>query len=249
MNLKSASALVAFLFLTACSKNENDLIAVKDQKIQAGVAITFDDNYVDEWYDAAKVLEKYNWKATFFISQFNTLSSKELNKLKWIHLKASPFEKNNGKANYLETEIFPMINSMNQKSFEIHSFAYPYGSRDSLTDTILLNEFNIIRGTTYGNEPPHLQRCYFDNQSRVLFGLGIDNNYAQYSIPYFLSLLEYAKANNKVVVFYAHKPVLKSKSKYETEYKTLIAICKYIQDNDMKFYTVSDLYLKERNKK
>ena len=249
MNLKSASALVAFLFLTACSKNENDLIAVKDQKIQAGVAITFDDNYVDEWYDAAKVLEKYNWKATFFISQFNTLSSKELNKLKWIHLKASPFEKNNGKANYLETEIFPMINSMNQKSFEIHSFAYPYGSRDALTDTILLNEFNIIRGTTYGNEPPHLQRCYFDNQSRVLFGLGIDNNYAQYSIPYFLSLLEYAKANNKVVVFYAHKPVLKSKSKYETEYKTLIAICKYIQDNDMKFYTVSDLYLKERNKK
>ena len=262
MNLKYAFAFVAFLFLTACSKNENDLIAVKDQKIQAGVAITFDDNYVDEWYDAAKVLEKYNWKATFFVSQFNTLSSKELNKLKilkdrgneigghgWIHLKASPFEKNNGKASYLETEIFPMINSMNQKSFEIHSFAYPYGSRDSLTDTILLNEFNIIRGTTYGNEPPHLQRCYFDNKSRVLFGLGIDNNYAQYSIPYFISLLEYAKANNKVVVFYAHKPVLKSKSKYETEYKTLIAICKYIQDNDMKFYTVSDLYLKERNKK
>ena len=138
---------------------------------------------------------------------------------------------------------------MNQKSFEIHSFAYPYGSRDSLTDTILLNEFNIIRGTTYGNEPPHLQRCYFDNKSRVLFGLGIDNNYAQYSIPYFLSLLEYAKANNKVVVFYAHKPVLKSKSKYETEYKTLIAICKYIQDNDMKFYNVSELHLKERNKK
>lgn len=248
------------LVLSSCSKYEEELSIPFEDHSQAGVAITFDDNYIDQWYKVNTILKPYDWKATFFISQFNTLSFEELTKLKslknqgheigghgWIHLKAAPFEKQHGEMNYLNKEIFPMLKTMNEASLPVHSFAYPYGSRDFATDTILLHEFNIIRGTTYGNEPPNLQRCYFNN-SRVLFGLGIDNNYAQYSIPYFLSLLEYAKKNNKIVVFYAHKPVLKANKKYETEYKTLIEICRYIKEHDMKFYTISELYLKETNK-
>ncbi|SHF94943.1 Polysaccharide deacetylase [Flavobacterium segetis] len=260
MKAKKIVVLIISLFLFSCNKNKESVTFSK-KKIQAGVAITFDDTYVDQWYNVDKLLGKYNWKATFFISQFNSLSYEQLNKLKrlknkgneigghgWIHLKAATFEKNNGKMSYLDEEILPMIESMRQKSFPVHSFAYPYGSRDSLTDTILLHEFNIIRGTTYGHEPPNLQKCYFDDNSRVLYGLGIDNNYPQFSIPYFLSLLKYAKENNKVVIFYAHKPVLKATAKYETEYKTLIEISKYVQANNMKFYTVSELYLKEMSK-
>lgn len=262
MNSNRFIVFVISLFLFSCNRNEEKLNIPKEKKLQPGVAITFDDNYVDQWYNADKLLEKYNWKATFFVSQFNLLSTKELNKLKllknkgneigghgWVHLKAAPFEESKGEMGYLDKEILPMIQSMRQNSFPVHSFAYPYGSRDAVTDTILLHEFNIIRGTTYSKEAPYLQRCYFDDKSRVLFGLGIDNSYAQFSIPYFLSLLEYAKKNNKVVIFYAHKPVLKANAQYETEYKTLIEICKYVRDNDMKFYTVSELYLEEIKKK
>ena len=254
-------ALFVFSLLSSCSKNEDKVTDTLTDNSQAGVAITFDDDYIDQWYDVNTVLKSYDWKATFFIAQFNTLSFEELTKLKalkkqgneigghgWVHLKAAPFEKKNGETSYLDKEIFPMLKSMNEKSLEVHSFAYPYGSRDAVTDTILLHEFNIIRGTIYGSEPPNQQSCYFDDKSRVLFGLGIDNSYAQYSIPYFLSLLDYAKKNNKIVVFYAHKPVLKANKKYETEYKTLIEICKYIKENNMKFYTVSELYLKEVHK-
>jgi len=251
----------SLLVLSSCRKYEEELEIPFTENSQAGVAITFDDNYIDQWYAVDQILKPYNWKATFFVSQFNSLSYEELNKLKllkkqgneigghgWIHLKAAPFEKKNGEINYLDDEIFPMLKSMREKSLAVHSFAYPYGSRDAITDTILLHEFNIIRGTTYGSEPPEEQKCYFDNSSRVLFGLGIDNSYAQYSIPYFLSLLDYAKKNNKIVIFYAHKPVVKANGKYETEYKTLIEICRYIKENNMKFYTVSELYLKEINK-
>ena len=262
MNFNRFFVLAISLFLISCSKNENDLPIPQKAKFQAGVAITFDDNYIDQWYNADQILDKYNWKATFFVSEFNTLSAEELNKLKilknkgneigghgWVHLKAAPFEESRGKMGYLDKEILPMIQSMKQNSFPVHSFAYPYGSRDAVTDTILLHEFNIIRGTTYGKESPNLQRCYFDDKSRVLFGLGIDNSYPQFSIPYFLSLLEYAKKNNKVVIFYAHKPVATATAQYETEYKTLIEICKYVRSNNMRFYTVSELYLEEINKK
>ena len=255
-----------FVFLALLSCNKKEEVPSPGQRYisnnsQAGVAITFDDDYVKEWYAVNSILKTYDWKATFFVCEFNKLSLKELNELKslkqhgheigghgWVHLKAAPFEESHGEVNYLDKEIFPMLTRMKEKSFPVHSFAYPYGSRDAVTDTILLHEFNIIRGTTYGKEPPAEQKCYFDDESRVLFGLGIDNNYPQFSIPYFLSLLDYAKKHNKIVVFYAHKPVLKAKSKYETEYKTLIAICKYVKEHQMKFYTVSELYLKERHK-
>lgn len=261
MKLKIGVLLMSIVFLFSCSKSEDNAALPIEKKLQAGVAITFDDNYVDEWYNADKLLERYNWKATFFISQFNTLPVSQLNKLKilkskgneigghgWMHVKAAPYQTKNGDIQYLNKEIFPMMQSMNENAMPIHSFAYPYGSRDAKTDTLLLKEFNIIRATTYGKVAPNQQKCYF-NYNRVLYGLGIDNSYPQYSIPYFLSLLEYAKKNNRVVIFYAHKPVYKSDAQYETEYKTLIAICKYIKSNDMKFYTISDLYSKERNKK
>lgn len=257
MHSKIIITLIVSLLVFSCNKYEEEVKVLDAINSQAGVVITFDDNYINQWYKANTLLKKYNWKATFFISQFNTLTNVELRKLQslknqgneigghgWIHLKAAPFEKHHGETDYLDKEILPMLKTMNEKSLAVHSFAYPYGSRSAVTDTILLKEFNIIRGTTYGKEAPSKQRCYFNN-SRVLFGLGIDNSYAQYSIPYFISLLKYAKENNKIVIFYAHKPVYKARRKYETEYKTLTEICKYVKENNMKFYTVSDLYLKE----
>ena len=32
---------------------------------KAGVILSFDDAYVDEWYEADQALKKYGWKATF----------------------------------------------------------------------------------------------------------------------------------------------------------------------------------------
>jgi hypothetical protein len=48
--------------------------------------------------------------------------------------------------------------------------------------------------------------------------------------------------NNKIVIFYAHKPVPTFQNNYETEYQTLIEICNYVKSNNMKFYKMSELY-------
>jgi hypothetical protein len=43
-----------------------------------------------------------------------------------------------------------------------------------------------------------------------------------------------AKNNNKIVIFYAHKPVPTFQNNYETEYQTLFEICNYVKSNNMK---------------
>ena len=99
----------------------------------------------------------------------------------------------------------------------------------------------MLRGTTYGTEKPKNAKCYYE-KNRLVLGLGIDGIYAHASIPYFKSLLEYAKKHNKIVVFYAHRPVPTFQSNYQVEYQTLIEICDFVKSNNMRFYTLSELY-------
>lgn len=258
--------LLLTLILFSCN-NEEEFIP--EQQIpeeqphqagpQAGVVITFDDDYVDEWFVVNTILQPYDWKATFFVTKFNQLSTDKIQKLKDLksngheiaahglnHVNAPTFIASNGSTAYLEQEIFPMVSLMNANGLTSTSFAYPYGARNTISDPILLNEFQIIRGTTYGQLYPASHNCYYNN-NRLVFGLGIDSSYPHFSISYFISLLEYAKENNKIVLFYSHKPVQSSQADYQTEYKTLIEICKYIKNNNMKFYKISELYNLKNN--
>jgi peptidoglycan/xylan/chitin deacetylase (PgdA/CDA1 family) len=252
LNPKKYLFLLITLVLFSCSTDDysSEVVPVE---LESGVVITFDDDYVDEWVEVNSILAFYDWKATFFVTKFNQLSQQKTQKLKDLksfgheigghglnHLKATAFISENGTAQYLSQEIFPMINFMSENNLEPTSFAYPYGARNGAIDEVLLNEFQVLRGTCYGSQNASLQNCYFNN-SRVVLGLGIDKNYAHFSIPYFLSILEYAKQNNKIVVFYAHKPVLQFQNNYETEYETLIEICKFVKNNNMKFYKISEL--------
>lgn len=248
-SVKYASVLLIFI-LYSCYKNDSIVLQPENK---SGVAISFDDDYIDEWNNTHTLLKEYKWKATFYVTKFDLLSSEKIGKLKKLkkygheigghglhHLKATEYISINGAEAYLQNEIYPMITLMNSNAFYPTSFAYPYGARNTITDDLLLSEFETLRGTTYKKLPPSNQNCYYNGQ-KVTYGLGLDTSYPHFSIPYYLSLLEYANKNNKIVIFYAHKPVEVSHSDYETEYATLIQICKYVQLNNMKFYTMSEL--------
>lgn len=222
--------------------------------LQSGVIISFDDTFVDDWYALNDTLQPYDWRATFFVSKFNQLSATQIQKLKDLknagheiaghglnHENAPIYILKSGISEYFNQEIYPMINLMNNNDLSPTSFAYPGGARNPITDSLLLNEFQIIRGTTYSTSAAVSQDCYYKN-NRIILGLGIDNCYPHFNMLYFISLLKYAKDNNKIVVFYAHRPVPHYHNRYETEYNTLIEICNYVKKNNMKFYTASELY-------
>ena len=249
--IKRNFVLIFILFyIVSCNTLNNDL--KKTDSIQSGIAISFDDHFIYEWSKADSLLQMYNWKATFFISNFGNLSLEDIEKLKnlqsngheigghgYLHLNAPQYISKNTLDDYFNKEIEPMINSMKANGFEIESFAYPYSWSNSLSDALLLNKFKIVRCGVFGAIKIEKQPCFF-NGCRIVYGLEIDQN-QRLSSSYIISLLEYAKNNNKIVILYAHKPVKELSGKYEVQFSRLEEICKFVKQNNMKFYTLSEL--------
>lgn len=219
----------------------------------AGVVLSFDDAYVNEWFETNKKLKKYSWKATFFVSKINTLSLLEVNQLKKLqsegneiaghglqHYNAAKFLSNHTIEEYLNQEINPMLDLMNFYGLKISSFAYPYGGRTKELDTALLNTFKIIRGRAFCEESASKQGCYF-NHSKLVFSFSIDDTHNHFNIPHLLKLLDYVKKNHKILILNSHKTVKNVTTDYETKNAILELICKYVQKNNMNFYTMSEL--------
>ncbi|WP_343697830.1 polysaccharide deacetylase family protein [Flavobacterium sp.] len=252
MKIFSIKVLLILLFFTFISC-ENKKPKPVSKPYKAGVILSFDDAYVDEWSEADSILRKYSWKATFNVCRIDSIGEPEIKTLLemqkygheiaghgYHHYNAVKFVNQNGITAYMNQEINPMIVSMKKKDFKVTSFAYPYGMRSELLDKSLSNDFKIIRGRAFGGEIPEKQDSYFNN-SKVVFAFDIDNSHVHFSIPYVLELLHYAKKNNKILLLCGHKPVKEVTENYQTKIETLEFICKYMQLNDLKFYRLSDL--------
>lgn len=248
----SVKALLFLMFLTffSCDTKKQK---PEPKPYKAGVILSFDDAYVDEWAEADAALKKYGWKATFNVCRIDSIGEPEIKTLLrmqkegheiaghgYHHYNAVKFVKQYGIDAYMKQEIDPMIVSMKKKSFKVTSFAYPYGERSEELDKALSAKFKIIRGRAFGGEVPEKQDSYFNN-SKIVFAFDIDNSHIHFSIPYVLELLDYAKKNNKILLLCGHKPVKNVTENYQTKIETLEFICKYMKDNDLKFYTLSDL--------
>lgn len=246
---------IAFLFLLFSCTDEEVVKNEKKEKlsIQSGVVLTFDDDYIENWKMAASQLKIYSWRATFCVCRIGLMNQDRIHTLQEFqkygheiaghgvnHINTLQYVSINGVQKFYDDEISPMMVKMNENGLHVTSFAYPYGLRDDITDDKLFSTFKVLRGTTYNDCIPQSQDCYYDH-SRLVFGLGIDTNYAHFNMPYIFSLLDYANTHHKILVLYAHKPVEVVSEKYQTKMEDLIAICKYINDKHMKFYTLSDL--------
>lgn len=240
-----------FLSLFSCENKKPKPIA--KPAYRAGVILSFDDAYVDEWSEADQALRKYSWKATFNVCRIDSIGAPEIKTLLemqkygheiaghgYHHYNAVKFSQQFGVKEYMKQEIDPMIISMKKKGFNVTSFAYPYGERSDSLDQALSPLFKIIRGRAFGGEIPEKQDSYFNN-SKIVFAFDIDNSHIHFSIPYLLELLDYAKKHNKILILCGHKPVKEITENYQTKIETLEFICKYMKLNSLKFYRLSDL--------
>lgn len=242
-----------FLTLISCQNKEKAEEKPKLKPYKAGVVISFDDAYVDEWFDADKALEQYGWKATFCACRIDSIGSPQIKKLHELqskgheiaghgyhHYNAVKFVEKNGIDEYVKQEIDPMMVSMKQKGFNVTSFAYPYGERSDALDKALADKFKVIRGRAFCGDTPEKEGCYFRN-TEFMYAFDIDNNHVHFSIPYLLELLDDARKTNKILILCSHKPVKDVTANYQTKIETLEFICKYMEKYDMKYYTLSDL--------
>jgi len=243
--------ILSFVTLISC---ETKKVKAKPKSYPAGVVLSFDDAYVDEWYAADKVLKKYGWKASFCVCRIDSVGAPQIKKLLELqkegheiaghgyhHYNAVKYVNQFGIDRYIEEEIDPMLASMQKKGFtKVSSFAYPYGERSNVLDSALSRRFKVIRGRDFSEKAPEKEGCYF-RDSKFMYPFDIDNNHIHFSIPYLLELLDEAKRKNKILILSSHRPVSSLTGNYQTKIETLEFICKFMKLNTMKFYRLSDL--------
>jgi len=237
------------LWFFSCSSFEREDPSV----YSGGVAITLDDQHIDEWVKADSSLSFYNWKATFCISGFDKLSEKSINILldfqdkrheianhSLNHADALKYSDEHSLQEYIDKEVLPATQMMRSAGFEIHSFAYPYGSRSAETDSALLPHFTTLRALAWGIKEPSEHYCYY-NGDPVVYAFTMDSNYEYATEEYILDLMEYARDNDQILILYGHKPVFDGEVGYTTDIRLLELICSYAVENNMRFFCLKDL--------
>ncbi len=220
------------------------------------IVLTFDDKYISDWFTADSIFSIYDWKATFCVTKYETLTDNEKQKLKKLqnkgheiashgnqHIRATEYLANHTMDDYTNEEISPSLKSMESDGLNISSFSYPYGFRSIETDLTLFNYFSILRGTTWKYSTMSSQKCFVNKGSEkmIVYSLGIDNHYEYFNIDFYLNLLKYAHQEGLALILYGHKIADDDTSKYVTSYNTLNEICNYAQQNGMEFLTLREL--------
>jgi peptidoglycan/xylan/chitin deacetylase (PgdA/CDA1 family) len=243
--------IIILLLSTACSSKQNDTAA--------GVCISFDDRSVEEWQEVVELLRDHGAKATFFITQFDSLTEKEISILKgfesygneigshgYNHINAEAQIKKHGYQWYIENEITPSIKKMEAEGFTIKSFAYPYGAKFWFTDFILSNYFLITRGVADDRNIKNMRSVdgiYYDKTENgsAVNALNFDKA-SPIKNEQILTGLKYALEKGKIINLFAHAPSQAgSNNKYTFEMERLEYILINAKELGLKFYTAAEL--------
>jgi len=217
----------------------------------AGVAITFDDDYVDRWYAIRPNLTRYNAHVTFFVSNFASLSPNQINELKTLqadgneiafhgynHEDAVTYLQSHTVDEYMTNEIYRGVDLMKSNGFNPVDFAIPYGSDDPRANQALEANFEHVRDTYYDwDETIYYQ---YGSHQGFIAGIGMDESYGN-SLTDIYTGISKAKTENKILIFYGHEPVASNPGEYQTSYARLDSVLKYVSDNNLKTFTIHEI--------
>lgn len=126
----------------------------------AGFALTFDDRYVEEWTQLRPLLKKYGAKATFYVTQFDSLSPNDIRLLHELesdgheigahgaaHIRVLDWLRGGGSLDdFYKFEIEGELNVMRKAGFRPVTFAHVGGQQTWWTDRRLLRDyFKLLR--------------------------------------------------------------------------------------------------------
>lgn len=247
------SFLIGIVLLNVSCSKETDIEIALDEsegntgeavtKLVPGIALTFDDAYFDEWIEMLPILNKYNAKATFFISLnypqsdincrekilklYNAGNEIGLHTMNHPHL--STYLKHHSINYYYKNEILPEILLFNSLGISPSSFAYPFGEHNAESNTFLSQYFNKIR-CMYGSA----------NIRKVEKVIGASSIISS-SLKDYKEEILYAKLDSNIWVLLEHKPVLELTGNDTFTFSLLDSICKFVSEQNMRFYTLKEI--------
>lgn len=233
------------IFGTSCNKNQNT-----DKSLPAGIALTFDDYSVDNWYAYADLLDSLNVKATFYISNFNKLNASQIHKLHNLQLRGHEiafhstnhvnfvkYLEKNKCDKLIEEEIVNGLQLMNREGFYPQTFAYPFGAHTDALDKILLKYFKSVR-VLNGTKDLTTSLSPLSNNT-MLHGLGIDEQ-SKRSLGQIEGLLNQASQKRSCAVLLVHNIERRDTQLELPLWKLRRILLKAISLN-LKFYTITEL--------
>jgi hypothetical protein len=128
----------------------------------AGVALSFDDAYIDQWLSGSELYARYGARLTFFIAYYDQLSSDQRAALHELatrghaieahsvsHARGPLYVEQRGLAAYMTEEVVPSIAALRAEGFDVTTFAYPYGARTGETDRAILAHVPLVRSVAF----------------------------------------------------------------------------------------------------
>ena len=249
------------LFLLSC-----DETPVHPQK--SGIAISFDDHFINEWYALRPLFQKYHAKVTFFLVCSKSLTGDEVSKLKQlqkdgheigfhgtIHGKSTEMIEAFGPEKYAETELRPGMKFMSDAGFYPTSYAHPGGNHNDQVDSVLLaNGFKILRDVAisrrvlfgiplYTLAPRVMSWIFYHfNNEKITDALLIDQD-SEITNEEIQDAIQKAKSTNTALMLFGHKPLYKKpvNGEYGFNVSFLETILKEAKQQDLKFYTMTEL--------
>ena len=127
-----------------------------------GLALSFDDHNVEEWYALRPMLETHGARITFFLSRYADMTPEEHVQLRELadaghameahsakHLHAPRYVEERGLAAYLENEVLPSIEVLRADGYPVHAYAYPFGTRTEELDNAIHAHLPILRSLSF----------------------------------------------------------------------------------------------------
>lgn len=138
-----------------------------------GLAYAFDDAYVKDWVAQRELFAKYSARITFFVAYWSQLDATDRASLHALandghdieahsvkHQRGPTYVEQRGLAAYLDEEVQPSIDALNNDGFPpVSVFAYPYGARTDETDRAILERVDLVRSVAYTWESPATDPC------------------------------------------------------------------------------------------
>lgn len=259
--LVQLTLFMSVLLLISCQqKSENTH--------KAGIAISFDDHFINEWYALRPLFQKYNAQVTFFITCPDSLTNNEISKIKQlqkdgheigfhgtIHGNATAMLASMGPQKYVETELEPGLRHLAEIGIKPASYAHPGGNHTDQADSILLaNGFKILRDVAQAERKlfgipvyhlaPRVMNCiyYPFNKKQIVDALMIDEG-TNISNEEIKDALKKAKDTNTAIMLFGHKPLYNKPKNGEYGFSVafLETILKEANARNLKFYTMSEL--------
>jgi hypothetical protein len=131
-------------------------------ELPAGLALSFDDTSIPQWYELRPLFQQYDARVTFFISRYAGVSDEwramvaelaadghDIAAHSVQHLRAPSYVEDHGLAAYVRDEVLPSIQVLRDDGHVVTSFAYPFGARTAELDDALLDHVPILRSVSF----------------------------------------------------------------------------------------------------